>query len=158
MRLASSTLAWAAFACVLALARSAAAEETRDVLVVSERLHKGSPISCADVHLEQRKIHRVAVLSLGPMCDIAPASVAVRELGKGDILRTSDIGAPFAVLAGAPVRLDVKSGTVTISTLAVALADARIGDELDVRLQNPIRTFKTRVVAPGAAKLMAGEL
>jgi flagella basal body P-ring formation protein FlgA len=153
-----STFALATLAFALAIVRPAAAEDARDVLVVSGRLHKGSPISCADVHLERRNARRLSPLSLGPACDIAPESVAVRELGKGDILRASDIGAPFAVLAGAPLRIDVKAGTVTISTLATALADARVGDELDVRLQNPIRTFKARVVAPGTARLMAGEL
>jgi flagella basal body P-ring formation protein FlgA len=130
----------------------------REVQVAMHRTRKGSAVTCADFHAERRALREVSAAAVGGACDIAGQSVALRELASGDVLNRSDVGPPLAVVAGSPVQLSVASGAVSVTALATALADARIGDELDVRLQHPIRTLKARVVAPGAAALVTGEL
>jgi flagella basal body P-ring formation protein FlgA len=130
----------------------------REVLVATHRTRKGSAVTCADFRAERRPLRETSSAALGAACDIAEQSVALRELASGDVVNRADVGAPLAVAAGSAVHVSVESGAVSVTALATALADARIGDELDVRLQHPIRTLKARVIAPGAAKLVTGEL
>jgi flagella basal body P-ring formation protein FlgA len=126
----------------------------RDVLVANRRLRKGSAVSCRDFRVERRDL-RASPRRARPMpCEIEPDAAALRELSPGDAVRTDDIGHAPDVLAGTPVRVSVIENGISISTSAVALADAQVGDRLDVRLQHPARTLKTRVTAPGAAQLV----
>jgi flagella basal body P-ring formation protein FlgA len=52
--------------------------------------------------------------------------------------------------------VNVTTGAVSVATTAIALADARVGDQIDVRLQRPARTLRTRVTAPGSVQLIDG--
>jgi len=130
----------------------------REVPVATHRIRKGSAVTCADFQVERRALREISSAARTTACDLTEQSVALRELASGDVVNRPDIGPPLAVVAGSPVHVSVESGAVSVTVLATALADGRIGDELDVRLRHPIRTLKARVVAPGAAQLVTGEL
>ena len=66
----------------------------------------------------------------------------------------NDIGRAPDVLIGVPVQVSASNGGINVTTTAIALADARVGDQIDVRLQHPSRTLRTRVIGRGAVQLV----
>ena len=142
----------------------------RDVWVATRRLSKGSPVTSEDLRLERRRARDVvesrqlahdagliAATSRPGVANVANVGtevVALRDLAAGDVVRESDIGTAPDVMAGRPVRVSVVTGAISVTTTATALADARVGDLIDVRLQRPTRTLQTRVTGPGTAMLL----
>ncbi len=126
----------------------------RAVRVAARRLRKGSAVECADFATSTRDLRRVPARAVPAACAIAPGSVALRDIGAGDVLRDGDTGPLPDVLAGAPVRVNVAVGGVSVSVTATALGDAQVGDRIDVRLPRSTRVLMTRVTAPGAAELV----
>jgi len=130
-----------------------AAPLLRDAWVAGRRLAKGSAVACVDLVVQRRELKQAVVSTPLAPCELAADSVALRDVAKNDVVRPIDLGALPAVMAGAAVRLDVAAGGVSVATNAVALADAQVGDLIDVRLQRPLRTLKARVTAPSAVQL-----
>jgi flagella basal body P-ring formation protein FlgA len=130
----------------------------RDVLGATRRLRKGSVVTCTDLSMQRRPIRDVPKLPLAIPCEVAPDAVALRDITAGEVIRSVDVGRAPDVTAGAPVRVSVATRGVSITTGAIALADARVGDQIDVRLQHPTRTLRTRVTGPGSVQLMDGSL
>jgi flagella basal body P-ring formation protein FlgA len=128
----------------------------REVWVASRRLRKGSVVTCDDLQVQRRDVRTAPARSLTHSCNIAPGSVALRDITVGDVLRGEDVGQALAVSSGTPVDLSVAVGAINVTIDAVALADARAGDEIEVRLQRPARILKARVTGPGSAKLVDG--
>lgn len=121
----------------------------RQVLVAARRLRKGSSIGCDDTLAQLRDIRYVPSSALDAPCVLnarldAPL-VARRDIAAGDVLRASDAGEALAVAMGDRVELKVRGRGIDVSTTAVALTDASIGDLVDVRLAHPLRTLRTRV-------------
>jgi len=125
----------------------------REVAVATRRLHKGSAVTCADLTVQRRRMRDVPPSFLSPRCDVGLEAVALRDVAAGDLLRSGDIGKAPDVVAGASVRVSVAIEGVSVATTAIALADAKVGDRIDVRLQHPIRTLRTRVTGPGLVQL-----
>jgi flagella basal body P-ring formation protein FlgA len=126
------------------------------VLVAARRLHKGSTVARTDFTTEPRDVAQLPRRPLSPTYEIASELVALRDIAAGDVVRSSDIGPAPAVAAGLPVRVFASTGAITVSTTATALADADVGDRVDVRLQHPLRTLKARVIGPGAVQPVEG--
>lgn len=128
----------------------------KDAPVAARRLSRGSEITCADIAVEridQRWLPR-QIMTLP--CAIPPGSVMLHDLSTHEAIRSTDVGRPPDVTAGAPVRVTVSVGPITISTGAVALVDAQEGDRIAVRLQRPLRTRYARVTGPGSTQLLDG--
>lgn len=125
----------------------------QEVWVAARRLRKGSIVSCADLSIEVRDVRDVPKLPCAPPCTIEPDVVALRDIARGDVVRAVDIGAPPDVMAGELVRVSVSGAGINVTTIATALADAKVGDRIDVRLQHPVRTLRVRVTGPGSAQL-----
>lgn len=125
----------------------------RSVLVAARRLRKGSRVACGDVSSQLRDILVIAKAAL-TTCEVPPDTTALRDIAVGDVLREKDLGPAPDVAAGAPVRVSVSSGSINVVVIAVALADAHSGDQIDVRLQRPTRTLRTRVTGPGTVQLL----
>lgn len=121
----------------------------RQVLVASRRLRKGSSIGCHDTVPQLRDIKNVPSFALEVPCVLNARAegevVARRDIAAGDVLRKSDAGEALAVSSGDTVQLQVRGKGIDVSTTAVALADASVGDLVDVRLAHPLRTLRTRV-------------
>lgn len=125
----------------------------RPVWIAKRRLRKGSRVGCGDFSTELRDIRKVQRGSLLTGCEFEPEVSAQRDIAPGDALRASDIGRAPDVVLGAPVRVSASSGSINVTTTAIALADARVGDQIDVRLQHPTRTLRTRVIGRGAVQI-----
>jgi len=137
-----------------ALTASLAVTLLRDVRVASRRLRKGSAVTCDDLQVQRRDVGAVPAKSLLLACDIAAGSVALRDITVGDVVRGEDVGQALAVSLGTPVDLTVAVGAINVTIAAVSLADARAGDEIEVRLHRPARILKARVTGPGSAQLL----
>lgn len=125
----------------------------REVWVAGRRLRKGSAVTCADFSLQRRDARKVPKQTLSLSCQVEPGSVALRDIAARDVVRSTDIGGAPQVTAGSVVRVSVATRGIHVSTTAIALADARVGDQIDVRLQRTTRTLKTRVTGPGSVEL-----
>jgi flagella basal body P-ring formation protein FlgA len=128
----------------------------REVWVATRRLPKGSAVTCVDLGLERRDVRSVPRLPLAARCELGPEAVALRDIAAHDVMRSVDVGRAPDVMAGARVRVTVASGGIRATTTAIALADAHVGDRIEVRLQRPARTLRTRVIGPGLVQLMDG--
>ena len=126
----------------------------REVWVATRRLRKGSSATCADLRAELREVRYAPKTPLSAPCEIDSEAVALREIGAGDVMRADDIGRAPDVGLGQQVRVRAASNGVIVTIVARALADAKVGDQVDVRLQHPMRTFRTRVIAPGSVELV----
>lgn len=126
---------------------------SRDVLVAARRLRKGSVVTCADLTAQRHDLRDLPRARLALPCEVVLDAVALRDIAAGDVIRSADIGTAPDVTAGAPVRVSAASGGVSVTTTAIALADAWVGDQVDVRLQRPTRTLRTRVIAPETVQL-----
>jgi flagellar basal body P-ring formation protein FlgA len=128
----------------------------REVWVAERRLRKGSLVSCADLTLQRRRVQDLPRTALAGACEVARDAVSLRDIAAGAVVRSTDVGKAPDVMAGAPVRVSVATGGISVMTSAVALADASVGDQIDVRLQRPARTLRTRVTGPGLVQLVEG--
>jgi flagella basal body P-ring formation protein FlgA len=106
--------------------------------------------------VDRREIRQLPKLPLALPCEIPAGFVALRDIAAHDSIRGVDIGKAPDVTAGAPVRVMVSTGGISITASAIALADGRAGDQIEVRMQRPARTLRTRVIGPGAVQLTDG--
>jgi flagella basal body P-ring formation protein FlgA len=135
-----------------------AAPLLREVLVGSRRLRKGSAVACSDLDPQLREVRHVPKLPLRGPCEIGSQSVALRDIGAGDVIRVADVGRAPDVMTGSPVRMRVATNGVSVTVTTIALADAMVGDQVDVRWLRPRRTFKTLVTGPGSVQLLSESL
>jgi flagella basal body P-ring formation protein FlgA len=132
-----------------------ASAEQREVWVAARRLNKGVAASCADFRLERLAVRRVPARALTLPCDVPPGTVALREIAEGDVIRRHDVGIAPEVMAGSTVRVVVVAGAIRVTSVAVALTDARVGEQVPVRLDHPRRTVQARATGPGMVELEA---
>jgi flagella basal body P-ring formation protein FlgA len=126
----------------------------RTVWIAQRRVRKGSHVACSDFAAGLRDVRDVKRGSLAGTCEIEPGMSALRDIAEGDVLHAGDIGRAPDVQIGAPVQISASSGGIHVTTTATALADARVGDQIDVRLKHPTRTVRTRVVGRGAVQVV----
>jgi flagella basal body P-ring formation protein FlgA len=124
----------------------------QEVLMATRRLRKGSMVSRDDLGSGLRDVRYLPRGVLSPDHQIGAHVVALRDIAAKDVVRSSDIGTAPAVAAGMRVRVSASSGAISVSTTAIALADAQVGDQIDIRLARPTRTLRARVIAPGSVQ------
>jgi flagella basal body P-ring formation protein FlgA len=135
-----------------------AAPLLRDTAVTVRRLRKGTPFSCDDVRVEPRPLRVAPRPLLALPCQAGAADAVLRDLGPGEAVRADDLGMPYDVAAGSAVVMTVAVRGIEVTASATALADARTGDRVDLRLRHPVRTLPARVTGPGTAQLLQGNL
>lgn len=113
--------------------------------VARKRLIRGAPVSALDLSRQFLRWQGKPG-SLPQTCEPGAGNIALRELSAGDRVRPADLGPAPAVMANSPVTVTVALNGVHVSTTGTALNDASDGEALSVRLQNPARVVKTRVV------------
>lgn len=123
------------------------------VLVAGRALAKGSSVGCADLALEYRDLRDVPAGALSVPCELGLEEVALRQLGRRDVVRRLDVGSAPAVAAGMPVAVTTLAGGISVTTTGIAMTDAMIGDRIEVRMTGPSRTRLVRVTAAGVARL-----
>jgi flagella basal body P-ring formation protein FlgA len=125
----------------------------QDQWVATRRLRRGSVASCADLELQRRPAQPAATLTAAD-CEVARGVVVLRDVASGEVIRRTDLGIAPEVAAQSPVEVSVLVPGIRLTTTAIALADARLGDEIPVRLQHPARILKARVTGIGSAELV----
>jgi flagella basal body P-ring formation protein FlgA len=136
-----------------ALRATLAAPLMRETAVAVRRVRRGAPLTCDDVVVARIPSRRQARQPLSLPCHVKEGAIALRELGAGDVVDESDIGDANGVLAGEPVDVRLRVGSITVTTTGTALSDARAGEPADVRLRHPTRTLRSRVVARSVVEL-----
>lgn len=126
----------------------------RNVWVAARRLRKGSAVRCADIEPRRRDVRVVPAGALSGPCALADGITALRDIAAADAIRSVDLGRAPDVVAGTPVWVSVAAPGVNVTTSAIALADAMVGDQVDVLMKHPRRTLRTRVSGPGAVQLL----
>jgi flagella basal body P-ring formation protein FlgA len=119
----------------------------REVLVARQRVERGEAVSCDDMAARPLDLRAVPVRALTPPCVMADGDVALRTLLPGDALRAEDVGDPPDVSARNPVNVRVVEGAIRLEQSGVALADARIGERVPVRLDGSRQQVQGRVIA-----------
>jgi len=119
----------------------------REVLVVRHRVERGEAVSCDDMAARPLDLRAVPGRALTPPCAMAEGDVALRTLLPGDALRADDVGDPPDVSTRDPVNVRVVEGAIRLEQSGVALADARIGERVPVRLDGSRQQVQGRVVA-----------
>lgn len=121
----------------------------RDVLVPTRRLARGSVVVCSDVAPQRKPLQLVPPGALSPPCAVDGDAVLLRALAEGDVLRSDDFGTPPDVAAQGAVNVRVVQGAIVLDHAGTALADARLGDRVPVRLAGSHRHVLGRVLMPG---------
>jgi flagella basal body P-ring formation protein FlgA len=124
-----------------------AAPLERDTLVAQRKLERGSALTCADFALVRKPVRFIPPQAIDPPCSLSPDWVLRRSLVAGEPVRQSDVGAPPDVAAYGHVNVRVVIGQVVLEKAGIALADAQMGDVVQVRLNGSSRHFSGRVVA-----------
>lgn len=91
----------------------------------------------------------------GYIRDIANAEgMAVRRpISSGSLLTPDLLDAPIAVKRGDHVMIVARSGTFSVSSRGEALANASVGEQVQVRNLRSDRTIRASVVAPGKVEI-----
>jgi len=125
----------------------------RPVVIVNRPLPKGSPITLADVELQERDITR---LTKGFFTDphAAAGMLAKRALSSGEILNTSNLQAPTLVNKGDKVRIVARSESFEVIMLGEAMRDGGLGDRIPVRNLSSGRVVEAVVGGAGEVEIV----
>lgn len=124
-----------------------AAPLLREVLVLARRTERGAPLGCDDVEVQARPLRQVPAHALQPPCALPAEARMRRVLLAGEVLRDSDAQVLTEVVAQAPVKVRVVVGRIALEKPGTALADARQGETVRVRLNGSAQALSGRVVA-----------
>lgn len=119
----------------------------RDVLVPTRRAERGAALGCDELEVQARPLRQVPPHALRPPCALPPEAQARRVLLAGEVLRDGDVQVLPEVVAQAPVQVRVVVGRIALEKPGTALADARQGETVRVRVGGSARTLSGRVVA-----------
>jgi flagella basal body P-ring formation protein FlgA len=136
---------------------SVSAPLQREVLVMQRRSERGSPLACTDLALERRPARFVPPHAMQPPCALPADATLRRSLIAGETVRQGDAGVPPDVAALESVSVRVVIGQVALEKTGIALADARLGDKVRVRVNGSAQQLSARVVAHKVVVLEGSE-
>lgn len=130
-----------------------AAPVLREVLLAKRRIGKRDELSCNDAEaawVDARHVPRAETMK---DCAAIAGLTALRDIGRGDVLRSIDLGIAPPVMAGDDVRVLVQASGISVETRGLALNDGLVGSEISVRLRSPLRTTLAQVASSGTVNL-----
>lgn len=129
----------------------------RPEVVVTKALRQGDTVSADAVALEP---HKGPMLTGGVLTSTEDAigKTLLRSVRAGDRLSAGLLAPPIAIRRGDPVKVEVINGPAHLVFSAVAEANARQGEV--VQLRNPAsgKVFSARLDSPGKAVITLGKL
>ncbi|MGD9692851.1 MAG: flagellar basal body P-ring formation chaperone FlgA [Phycisphaerales bacterium] len=132
---------------------TASVEVRKRVAVLTRGLRRGDLISEGDVTLEEMWVE-----GAGAPADVT--EVVGREartrLSAGSVVRSVDVEAAQVIRRGDLVTVHCVSGGVVVKAPARALADAREGEMVELRMDGSKRSFMARASGSGRAVLEVG--
>ncbi|HMN40141.1 MAG TPA: flagellar basal body P-ring formation chaperone FlgA [Phycisphaerales bacterium] len=87
----------------------------------------------------------------------AVGQVAARPIAAGAIVTTADVTAPVVCKRGDIVWVHVLSGGMSVKAKARAMAQARDGERVQLKLDGSDRTFTARMSGPGRAVMLTDD-
>lgn len=79
------------------------------------------------------------------------------RISAGQAIRLSDIRRPYLVRSGEQVRLDIRSGAVTVTLTGTAMRSGRAADIIPVRSTDPAIVVHARIAADGTLSIEGPE-
>lgn len=125
----------------------------RPVLTARAPIPRGQAISADQVESGRQWLGPNARPSATP--DAAIGQVAAKFINTGAILTAPDITPPIVCKRGDIVWVHVLSGNVTVRAKCRAMAQARDGDLVQLKLDGSDRTFSARMSGAGRAVMIA---
>jgi flagella basal body P-ring formation protein FlgA len=119
-----------------------------DVYVSARELRVDEPIDAAAWRIERVQLAALPATLLSPPQDLAGLTPR-RALRAGVVLRPSDLRPLPWIRRGDSVTVRVNGAGFELRTVAIALADARPGEELRLRNAQTGRALQGRATAPG---------
>lgn len=129
----------------------------REVLALRRRVERGAPLVCDDVEVSSKPLRLVPTHALQPPCELPSNAQMRRVLLAGEVLRQGDARVPPEVVAQASVNVRVKVGRIVLEKVGTALADARKGESVRVRLNGGGQVLRGRVVAHNTVVMEGSE-
>ncbi len=86
-------------------------------------------------------------------CSEAVGKVMRRTLSPGDPLTRESVSSPFAVRSGETVRVQLQRGSITLSALARAEQDGRLGETIRIRNLQFSAPLKATVIGRGEVRI-----
>jgi flagella basal body P-ring formation protein FlgA len=124
----------------------------RPVVVLERRVGQDEVIGAEHVKLERREVTGT-VGSYYLATEDAVGKRATRSLSAGMLLTDVMVGQPLAVRRNDYVTLRARKGAVRVRTKCLALADACVGESIDVMNKDSNKVIRARVVAPDEVEL-----
>ena len=126
------------------------AEVRQHVVMMQNTLRRGQAVKPGDIELRElwMKVKGSAPVA---SIDLAVASIARRRIDAGSVLRTSDLEPPIMVKRGQMVTVHCLRSGFAVKSRARAMAQGRLGDNIEFKLDGSERSFTARVDGPGEA-------
>ncbi len=119
----------------------------QDVLVLRQRGERGTAITCDDLDTQRKPLRFVPSRALPLPCALPADAQLRRAMLAGEVLRDSDAVPPPEVSAQAPVKVRVVVGQIALEKPGIALADAKQGERVRVRMNGSTQPLNGRVMA-----------
>jgi flagella basal body P-ring formation protein FlgA len=126
---------------------------TAMVLVASDTIQKGSPLTGSNTIWDKRDVTKLADAIISKGDESTGDWVAKRTIRAGNILTNADVESPAAVSKGDNISLVVRCGGVVLHTSAEAKQDGKIGDTIRVLALTSTGEVRAKVTEPGVAEI-----
>lgn len=126
---------------------------TASVLVASDQIEKGAPLTDRNTVWDKRDVSKVT----GAITDKGASGfqefVAKKTIRPGTVITSADVAFPDAIRQGDTISLVVKCGKVVLQTSAEAKQTGSVGDT--IRVLSPVSTGEVRakILEPGLAEI-----
>ncbi|MBN1916597.1 MAG: flagellar basal body P-ring formation protein FlgA [Verrucomicrobia bacterium] len=124
----------------------------RPVVVLERRAGQNEVITAEHVKIERREVTGTVGGYFMAIEDVA-GKRATRSLSAGMLLTDVMVGEPLAVRRNNYVTIRARKGAVRVRTKGIALADACVGERVDVMNKDSKKVVHAHVVAPNEVEL-----
>ncbi len=123
----------------------------RSVPLAARNLARGERVTTADI--ETRTIN-ISQLRQGHIDDVESllGMEVRRPINAGEAFRQAALDAPLMVRRGDQVNIELRAGSVSISTAGTAMGNGRLGERIRVRNTQSDRVLTAEVVAAGRVR------
>lgn len=127
------------------------------VWVVTGGWKKGDALACDGLRRDWRDVQSIGTSGdWGDSCESLSGWRARRPLQPGDVLKKTDLMPPEGVMERDTARVIAHFGGIDIQTKGMVLSDARVGQQVPVRLNGQATVVQCVVISPGVVRVMEG--
>jgi flagella basal body P-ring formation protein FlgA len=124
----------------------------RAVLVARHDLAAGIAPRCDSLELREQDVAALDSAPVGADCAAVQGRLK-RALSSGAALQKNALQADLAVSQGESVSLQMVDGSIVLESRATAMADASVGQSVDVKPSGSTQAVRAEVIGPGLVKI-----